>query len=128
MKAFKKYFDYVSLKHYTPIYAVTTTKKTTIKQSKIHNIHHISFFMIKKIEKTKNKISIDIDTRKSKKGYFCESDNENETFIYEFETNDAKNFIIYLNRALYRVLTAEELKSIMQLNLFTFMHGSLKKF
>ena len=112
MKAFKKYFDYVSLKHYTPIYAVTTTKKTTIKQSKIHNIHHISFFMIKKIEKTKNKISIDIDTRKSKKGYFCESDNENETFIYEFETNDAKNFIIYLNRALYRVLTAEELKSI----------------
>lgn len=123
MKAFKKYFDYVSSQNYIPLYAITTSNKTTVliterdiqnfteEHSKVKIINHISFFMIRKIERRQNHISINVDTTKAKKGYYNES-NENNQFNFEFETNDASNFIIYLNRALYRILTTEELDAI----------------
>ena len=110
MKAFKKYFDYVSLQNYIPLYAITTSNKTTVliterdiqnfteEHSKVKIINHISFFMIRKIERRQNHILINADTTKAKKGYYNQS-NENNQFIFEFETNDASNFIIYLNRA-----------------------------
>lgn len=124
MNTFKKLFDLVSAEHYIPVYAVTATNKITIliterdiqdftiEQSQIKNNNHFSFFTIRKIERDENLILIEIDLNKSKQNYFSESNIESEKFLYKFETNDANNFILYLNRALYRILTPEEIKSI----------------
>ena len=104
MKKYSKYFEFLSSKSYSPVYAITTNEKAVA----VLTNRNIFLFQDQNFEKATSYSLLLINSIDYDKKNTLVLKQKNSKVLVELQSKNIDNFIKYLHKVLYRILTFEE--------------------